>query len=202
MTKIPEINFILDCHEPHAEVMELTSKTVWQARLPMARETLENLSLPIGFISVGSGTAVMDAHYFRRSPGNAEDGPVSECDISGHQFIHCANPPALGAETPIPGGPQLLRVEKHHSLIFMPDRKVDVLCLPDGKEYIQVISASPEGGGLLQQESVSSSDTVLPEGWHLRTVNFRTLTTIHLPNPTEVWFFANGASFQGVVDLR
>ena len=163
---------------------------------------MENLSLPAGFIAVGVGTAVMDVHYFRRSPGNAEDSSVSERDISGHQFIHCANPPALGAETPIPGGPQLLKVDKHHSLIFMPDRKVDVLCLPDGKEYIQVISASPEGGGLLQQGSVSSSDTLLPDGWHLRTVNFQTRTTIHLPNPTEAWFFANGSSFQGVVELR
>jgi len=202
MTKIPEVNFILDCHKPHAEVMELASKTVWQSRLPMARETLENLSLPPGFIGVGIGTAVMDAHYFRRSPGNANDGPVSERDIAGHQFVHCANPPALGAETPISGGPQLLKVDKHHSLLFMPERKVDVLRLPDGKEYIQVITASPEGGGLLQKASVSSNNTLLlPDGWRLRTVNFQTRTTIHLPNPTEAWFFANGASFQGPVEI-
>jgi hypothetical protein len=79
--------------------------------------------------------------------------------------------------------------------------------LPDGREYIQVISASPEGGGIMQQgsvqqESASSRDTLLPEGWHLRTVNFQTRTTIHLPNPTEAWFFANGASFQGVVEIH
>tara|TARA_B110000037_G_scaffold214730_1_gene271082 strand:- start:773 stop:1396 length:624 start_codon:yes stop_codon:yes gene_type:complete len=207
MTKIPEINFLIDCHKSHAEVMELSSKTVWQSRLPMDRETLENLSLPSGFINVGIGTAVMDAHYFRRSPGNAKDGPVSERDISGHQFIHCANPPVRGAETPIPGGPQLLKVDKHHSLVFMPDRKVDVLCLPDGEEYIQVISATPEGGGIMQKElvqpeSVSSSENELPEGWHLRSVTFLTRTTIHLPNPTQCWFFADGASFQGVVGLR
>ena len=206
MTKIPEINVMIDCHKPHAEVMELSSKTVWQSRFPMTSEALESLSLPAGFIAVGVGTAIMDAHYFRRSPGNAEDSSVSERDISGHQFIHCANPPALGAETPIPGGPQLLKVDKHHSLIFMPDRKVDVLCLPDGKEYIQVISASPEGGGIMQkgsvqQESASSSEAELPEGWHLRTMTFQTKTTIHLPNPTACWFFANGASFQGVVEL-
>ena len=201
MTKIPEINFMLDCHKPHAEVIELTSKTVWQSRLPMTGEMLKNLSLPSGFIVVGSGTAVMDGHYFRRSPGHAEDGPVSERDIAGHQFVHCANPPAIGAETPISGGPQLLKVDKHHSLIFLPDRKVDVLCLPDGKEYIQVITASPEGGGLLQKASVSSNRTLLPDGWRLRTVNFRARTTIHLPNPTEAWFFANGVSFKGPVEI-
>ena len=85
----------------------------------MTRDALENLSLPSGFIPVGVGTGVMDAHYFRRSPGDAEDGPVAEREIGGHQFIHCANPPATGSETPISGGPQLLKVDKHHSLIFL-----------------------------------------------------------------------------------
>ena len=89
----------------------------------------------------------------------------------------------------------------------MPDRKVDVLCLPDGKEYIQVISASSEGGGIMQkgsvqQDTASSSEAELPEDWHLRTKTFQARTTIHLPNPTECWFFANGSSFQGVVELR
>ena len=62
---------------PHAEVIELSTKTVWQSRLPMTREGLKNLSLPNGFMVVGVGTAVMDEHYFRRSPGDAEYGPVS-----------------------------------------------------------------------------------------------------------------------------
>ena len=197
---------MIDCHMPHAEVIELSTKTVWQSRLPMTREGLKNLSLPNGCMVVGVGTAVMDEHYFRRSPGDAEDGPVSKRDISGHQFIHCANPPARGAETPIPGGPQLLKVDKHHSLVFMPHCKVDVLCLPDGKEYIQVISATPEGGGIMQkgvgqQDMASPSEAELPKDWHLRTLTFQSRTTIHLPNPTECWFFANGASFQGVVEV-
>ena len=84
MTKIPEINFLIDCHKPHAEVIELSSKSVWQSRFPMTSEALESLSLPAGFIAVGVGTAIMDAHYFRRSPSNAEDSSVCERDISGH----------------------------------------------------------------------------------------------------------------------
>ena len=201
MSQIPEINFIIDCHEPHAEVMELETKTVWQSRLPLSRERLDNLALPPGFIGVGAGTAVMDAHYFRRSPGQVEDGAVAERDISGHQFIHCANPPAGGAETPVPDGPKLLIVDKHHSLIFMPGRDVDLLSLPDGSEYIQVITASPKGGGLLQsdKESGLAYNLALPAEWKLRTVTVTSRITNHLPNPTKAWFFANGANFQGPV---
>ena len=96
MTKIPEINFLIDCHKPHAEVIELSSKSVWQSRFPMTSEALENLSLPAGFIAVGVGTAVMDVHYFRRSPGNAEDGSVSERDISGISSFIALIHPRLG----------------------------------------------------------------------------------------------------------
>lgn len=201
MSQIPEINFIIDCHEPHAEVMELATKTVWQSRLPLSREQLDNLTLPPGFIGIGTGTAVMDAHFFRRSPGQVEDGAVTERDISGHQFIHCANPPAGGPETPVPEAPKLLAVDKHHTLIFMPGRDVDLLCLPDGSEYIQVITASPNGGGLLQanKESELTQNLVLPAEWKRRTVTITSRTTVHLPNPTQAWFFANGASFQGPV---
>jgi len=201
MSEVPEINFILDCHQPHSEVMELATKTVWQSRLPMTGEALERLSLPAGFIKVGIGVAVMDVHYFRCSPGSEGDSPVTEREIAGHQFIHCANSPAQGAETPVPGGPQLLKVDKHHSLVFMPGRTVDVLCLPDGKKYVQVISASPEGDGIMQRGLSPTNDFLLPEGWSLRTMTFEVRTTIHLPNPTEAWFFDNGASFQGPVEI-
>ncbi len=46
----------------------------------------------------------------------------------------------------------------------------------------------------------AGSELPLPEGWSLRTEKFESRTTVRLPNPTQAWFFANGASFQGPVD--
>jgi hypothetical protein len=168
----------------------------------LTQEKSAELNLPEGFILIGYGTGVMDEHYFRRSPGSANDGPVTVREIDGYEFVHCANPPDGGAETPVEGGPRLLKVDKHHSLIFLPGREVDVLCLPEGSEYIQVIAASPEGGGIMQQASVASSEMVLPDGWKKRQVKFQTRTTIHLPNPTKAWFFSDGTSYQGPIDLE
>jgi hypothetical protein len=41
----------------------------------------------------------------------------------------------------------------------------------------------------------------MPEGWCLRTEKLFARTTIHLPHPTEAWFFENGVSFQGPVEV-
>jgi hypothetical protein len=100
------------------------------------------------------------------------------------------------------GDPKLMRVDKHHSLIFEEGREVLVIRDADGRDFVQVISASPAGGGLLQQEGAATggAEIPLPEGWSLRTETLASRTTIHLPNPTEAWFFANGASFQGPID--
>jgi hypothetical protein len=145
----------------------------------------------------------MDAHYFRRSPGAEADGPVAERDVEGHLFIHCANPPKGGPESPVGDDPRLLRVDKHHSLIFEAGAEVDVIRLPDRRDFVQVIAATPRGGGLLQPEAAPPSGLGfrLPEGWTLRTEKLTVRTTIHLPHPTQAWFFENGASFQGPVDL-
>ena len=199
-TEIPPHNFMVDCQELHAELLDIESGTVWQSQQPISREAYQALELPATLIRVGIGRGVMNAHYFRRSPGFANDGPVSERDITGHLFVHCANPPGAGPESPVGDDPKLMRVDKHHSLIFEAGNEVDVIRLPDGRDYVQVIAATPEGGGLLQTGAASDETVELPEGWRLRRVPFAERTTIHLPNPTEAWFFANGASFQGPVD--
>lgn len=200
---IPAHNLMVDCHELHAELLDLETRTVWQSHRPITREAYDALALPSTLLKVGIGAGVMDAHYFRRSPGADIDGPVAQRDVEGHLFIHCANPPKGGPETPVGDDPRLLRVEKHHSLIFEAGKEVDVIRLPDGRDFVQVIAAAPQGGGLLQPGGAPPSrlELRLPEGWVLRTEKLTVPTTIHLPNPTQAWFFENGASFQGPVDL-
>ena len=200
---IPAHNLILDCHELHAELLDLETGTVWQSHRTISREAYEALVLPPHLRKVGIGTGVMDAHYFRRSPGADEDGPVATQEVEGHLFIHCANPPKDGPESPVDGGPQLLRVDKHHSLIFEAGSEVDVMRLPDERDFVQVIAATPQGGGLLQPEAVPPGEFEfrLPKGWTLRSEKLAVRTTIHLPNPTQAWFFQDGASFQGPVEL-
>ncbi|MAI79226.1 MAG: hypothetical protein CL917_09815 [Deltaproteobacteria bacterium] len=195
-------NMLIDCHKLHGELLNRENGTVWQTHGPISREEYLALELPENMVKVGVGVGMMDQHFFRRSPGAEVDGPVAEFEISGHLFIHCANPPKGGPETPIENGPKLLRVDKHHSLIF--DAGSDVFSVRDqeGQDFVQVIQASPEGGGILQPSGNAQSglDTLLPEGWLLRSKKVESKTTIHLPNPTQAWFFANGASFQGPVD--
>ncbi len=195
-------NVLVDCQELHAELLDLETKRVWQSHRPISREAYKALELPAKLIKVGIASGVMDEHYFRRSPGAASDGPVGEREIGGHLFIHCANPPQGGPETPIGDDPKLMRVEKHHSLIFEAGHEVQVLQDENGNDFVQVISASPGGEGLFQSSSAvpSPSGLPVPKGWSLRTEPVEARTTIHLPNPTEAWFFANGESYQGPVD--
>jgi len=201
--ELPAHNLLVDCRELHAELLDLKTGTVWQSHRPISREAYDALVLPPTLRKLGIGAGVMDAHYFRRSPGAETDGPVTERDVEGHLFIHCANPPKGGPESPVGDDPRLLRVDKYHSLIFEAGREVDVIRLPDGRDFVQVIAATPGGGGLLQPGAAPPSglEFRLPDGWALRTEKLAARTTIHLPHPTQAWFFANGASFQGPVEL-
>ena len=194
----PAANVLTGPQELHAELLDRESGSVWQTQGPISRDDYAALELSDRWLRVGIGTGVMDAHYFRRSPGAPADAAVTEQEIAGHVFIHCANPPAGGPEKPIAGGPLLLRVDKHHSLVFEAGREVSVLRLPDGRDFVQVIAASPDGGGVLQA-SKPAAELPLPGGWSLRRETLVARTTIDLPNPTEAWFFADGASYQGPV---
>lgn len=182
--------------------MEVATRTVWQSAAPLSPADLHRLDLPDGIVPVGIGRGVMDAHYFRQSPGAKEPGPVRDRFIDGHRFIHCANPSAEGPQQPIPQGPFRLMVDKHHSLVFEAGRDLLILKTQTGANLVQVISPSPEGGGLLQTEPVSTEAFRLPAGWHLRTAHVTERTVIDLPNPTEAWFFADGSSFQGSVPFE
>ena len=202
MPYAPQQNIPVECQQPHGEVLDLESGTVWQTYLPISKEAYHALDLPKTMIKIGVGTGVMDEHYFRRSPGAAEDGPVSERDIAGLRWFHCANPPE-GAKAPDEdgpikellskeGAPLYLLVDKHHSLIFEAGREIDVLCAPDGKEYVPVIAGKSD-----QAPDLSA----MPAGWTLRKQQFADRKVIHLPNPAHAWFFKAHGSFQGPVTL-
>ena len=201
MPEVPAENYLTNCQQPHAEVIEVATRRVWQSVEPISREAFEQLALPEGISPVGRGAGVMDAHYFRQSPGAKGPGPVRDRVIDGRRFIHCANPPAAGAEQPIAGGPARLMVDKHHSLIFEAGSELTILRTDTGVDFIQVISASPEGGGLLQKGPVQTDGVTLPPGWHLRSEPAKARTVVDLPNPTEAWFFVDGSSFQGPITI-
>ena len=78
MNQIPAENYMIDCQQPHAEVIEVATRTVWQGVKPITHEELAQLDLPHGFAPVGVGSAVMNEHYFRQSPGAEAPGPVTE----------------------------------------------------------------------------------------------------------------------------
>ncbi|MBJ17868.1 MAG: hypothetical protein GY910_24200 [bacterium] len=111
-------NLLVDCQEPHCEVLDLETTTVWQAQGPISSEAYAALEVPAKHVKVGIGTGVMHAHYFRRSPGAETDDPLNEREVDGHRFIQCANSPKGGPETPVGDDPRLLRVDEYHSLVF------------------------------------------------------------------------------------
>lgn len=187
--EIPEGNHLVDPDEPHAEVIEIGTQRVWQTRLPITRDAFHALTLEPGLAKIGIGLAAMDGHYFRRSPGAREDGPVETRTIDGRVWVHCAKPASAPSLPAGPEGPRLLTVDKHHSLIFRAGREIEWLRLPDGRAYVHVI----EGGS-------DKAPLGLPDGWTLSTEVLSEERTIHLPHPTTVFFFPNGDSYQGPIE--
>lgn len=204
LSHIPRENFVFDCHMHHGELVDTTTGTGWHSVHPISRETFGTLELPEGFRKGGIATSVTDAYCFLRPPGADREGPLPRREIGGHEFMNIANPPANGPERlGDDGWPMLLRVDKYHTLIYNAGREIGVIRAPDGREFVELIAPVPEGGAILQGDSPppDMTDLNLPEGWNLRTELTASLTIIHLPCPTEALFFANGASYQGPVDV-
>ena len=53
-------------------------------------------------------------------------------------------------------------VDKHHTLVFEAGSTLNLIRIETGNDFVQVISASPEGGGLLQDGAVEADDFELP----------------------------------------
>ena len=191
MPAVPAGNYLVDCLAPHGELLDAATGTVWQCHLPIDYEDYDALELPNNLVKIGIGCGVMDAHYFRRSPGATEDGPVGEQVIAGRRWIHCANAPQDGPEKPFNDGPLKLMVDKHHSLLFAAGRTITILRSDQGEQFVQVIAA--RGGEALPP---------LPEGWSAQGYPTQGETLVDLPSPTVAWFFKDGSSFQGPINAE
>ena len=62
---------------PHAEVIDPVTQKVWQSLTPCGPDELKALDLPEPLRRVGTGIGAMDEHWFDRSPGASEDGPMA-----------------------------------------------------------------------------------------------------------------------------
>ncbi len=203
LSHIPRENFIFDCHLLYGELMDTTTGTGWHSVVPMYREVYDALVLPEGVRRVGIASAVTDGYCFRRTPGAESDGLVQRREIDGHIFMNVGNPSPDGPEAlSETGWPLLLKVNKHHTLIYEAGRELSVIRAPDGRDFVHLIAKAPDGGALFQ--GINAPEDInnlgLPEGWELRTEITSKLTIIDLPCPADALFFANGSSFQGPVD--
>lgn len=182
--EVPPENVQQGLDEPHVEIMDGETRQVWQVMTPVSRADYDALAIEAPYKKIGIGVAVMDAAYFKRSPGTAEDGPMERREIAGLRWARCAA--ALEFSQPAgPAGPQQVSVDKHHVLHFEAGRRLTTLVLPDGSRYVHVICG---------YERLD-----LPEGWSIETERLAQARTLELPNPTTVFFFPSGDSYQGPV---
>jgi hypothetical protein len=177
---------MIGAQQRHGEILDPATGNVWQSLGPISHDAYQALPIEPGWVRVGSGTGAMDEHWFTRSPGADEDGPMEQREIGGHRFGLCARP-ASGPTLPEgPEGPRHILVQKHHVVRFVAGREVAVLLRPDGERFVHVI----EGGE-------AKPPLALPEGWQLETVKLAADWVLPLPTPTTVFFFPNGDSYQG-----
>jgi hypothetical protein len=177
---------MLGAQELHGEILDPSTGNVWQSLEPITREDYHGLPLEPGWLRVGAGIGAMDEHWFARSPGGSEDGPMELREIGGHSFGLCARPASAPTQPAGSDGPRLLLVQKHHVIRFVAGREVPVLLHPDGERFVHVI----EGGE-------GKAPLALPEGWKLESVKLAEDWVLQLPTPTTVFFFPNGDSYQG-----
>jgi hypothetical protein len=69
---------LIDAHELHGEAIDASTGNVWQSLEPISRDDDRELRLAPGWLRVGIGRAAMDEHWFTRSPGREEHGPMEQ----------------------------------------------------------------------------------------------------------------------------
>jgi len=169
--------------EPRCELLDTAKHEIWMAREPAPRAWFDALAPEPPLVKSGYGAGAMDRAWFRRSPGAAEDGPLATREIGGRIFQLVARPDLGGMRGEFP---RRLLVHKHHVIAFDAGRRVPLLRSAEGKDYVQLVTGR---AGL-----------ELPGGGSLRELMLDAEWVVELPCPTETWWFANGASFQGPVE--
>ena len=189
---------MLETGQVHAEVIDPTNRKVWQSIGVCDAETLASLDLPEPLLPVGVGSGLMDEMWFDRSPGADVDGPMKERLIDGRRFAHCATPISAPTRPFGKDGPTEMVVDKYHMLRFVAGRSIPLLRSPEGDLFVQVIDRT-SGSNIGLSGDPETGPLVVPEGCALGTVALPLDWIVTLPNPTRVFFFPNGDSFQGPI---
>jgi hypothetical protein len=169
--------------EPRCELLDTETHEIWMAREPVARAWYDALAPEPPLVKSGYGAGAMDRAWFRRSPGAGEDGPLATREIGGRTFQLVARPELGGPRSDVP---RRLVVHKFHGIAFDAGRRVALLRSPEGKDYVQLVAGRGESEP--------------PPGWELREIALDAEWVVELPAPTETFWLANGASFQGPVE--
>jgi hypothetical protein len=189
---------MIDHMRPHAEVIDPTTRKVWQSIEPCDADELGALDLPEPLRPVGIGNGAMDEHWFDRSPGAPGNGPMEERVIDGRRFGHCACPASIPAKPFGEDGPIEMIVDKYHAMRFAAGRRVAVLKTPEGEAFVHVIDG--QGASSIGLDAAPRGSLVIPEGCSLGEVALEKDWILRLPHPTRVFFFPSGDSFQGPID--
>jgi len=190
---------MLDPDRPHAEVIDPKTRKVWQTLAGCHEDEFEKLELPEPLRPVGIGAGAMDEHWFDRSPGASENGPMETRTIDGREWGHCASPASLPSRPFGKDGPTEMIVDKYHALRFAAARRIPVMKTSGGEFFVHVIAGSGFSNIGLDGAS-ASGELVIPKGCSLGEVALERDWVLRLPNPTRVFFFASGDSFQGPIE--
>ena len=192
-------NELSEIDRPHAEVIDPTTRQVWQSLEPCGPDELARLELPEPLRPAGTGIAAMDEHWFDRSPGATKDGPMETRRIGDGEWGRCAAPKSAPTRPFGEAGPLELSVDKHHALRFAAGRRVPVLQTAEGAFFVHVIVGGDTSTvGVLG--TPSKEGLVVPDGCRLGEVALAQDWVVRLPNPTRALFFSSGDSFQGPLD--
>jgi hypothetical protein len=191
-------NWTLDGLEFYGEIMELATLNVWLCQQSFTLEEYEALEPPEGFIKSGMGRSSHDAAYFRRPPAESKDGPLETMTVNGRRFSHVAMPGKNDPNYSLKRDKLLLiEIHKHHSVMFAKGRKLEILSIGDGMDYVpQVTEITGMPWGL------ELAERILPDGWSVREITLKEDLFVEIPFPAKVCFFASGDSFQGPVKLN
>jgi hypothetical protein len=174
--------------DTHAELFDPGTHDVWLSREPVTREWYDALVPPEPLVKSGFGRGEMDRAWFLCSPGAVEHGALRTRTIGERLFQLVARPDLAGAvAVGTDGFPRRLAVDKCHVLVFAAGRSIPILTSAEGRHFLPLVAA--RRGGALD----------LPAGWRLHEIDLANDWQVELPAPTETWWFANGASFQGPV---
>jgi hypothetical protein len=176
--------------EPHVELLDTVTNDVWMSLEPVSPERNRALRVDLPLLRIAQWTGAMDRSTYHRSPGADADGPLETRDFDGILFVRTARPD-FPAPDPAPGYPHRVEVAKHQTIEFDAGREVLVLTLPHGETFLHVIEPPAD----------DERERSLPPGWTVEARRLNEPLVVRLPEVTTVFFWPNGESFQGPVQL-